>query len=328
MFYVYEWYIVDTGEIIYVGKGTRLRCKVRKHNKFFNDMIRRCNCDSRIIKTFDSEEDAFKYEYERVKELKSIGQCVCNIRDGGFGGDTSWWTDELRDAYSKNNVMKSEKQRKRMSEKNPMKIKSIAMKTNAQKRRAVIIGEKKYDSVKDAMDAEHVSYEVIANWCHKGINQRGELCRFKDSKQVVFTDKRYNKGGSRAVVFRGERYECIKDFAKEIGISERTASEWLHRGFNTLGEPCRYENDTREGLVFENRHIKRNKNRAKPIILDGVRYNNVLEASKKTGLKKTTIYSYLQGRRKCKHHTCIYDNQQPSQGNTDNSTLEGSTTNG
>ena len=55
MFYVYEWYVVESGEIFYVGKGTRNRYKVRKHNKFFNDFITRYNCDSRIIKEFKTE---------------------------------------------------------------------------------------------------------------------------------------------------------------------------------------------------------------------------------------------------------------------------------
>lgn len=326
MFYVYEWFVIDTGEIIYVGKGTRLRYKVRKHNKFFNDTINRYNCDSRIVKTFDSEKEAFKYEYERIKELKAVGQCVCNIYEGGFGGNVEWWTDELREKYSKNNVMKSETQRKRMSERNPMKNKDIAIKTNSQKRRPVIIGEKEYPSVKDAMDAENVCYDVIATWCRKGVNRRGEICRFKDTEQSVFTDKRYNKGGSKAVIFKNKRYECVKDFANAIGISENTAHAWLRRGFNTLGEPCRYVNDERE-LVFENRYKIASRNRAKPIILDGIRYKNVQEASEKTGMTKTSIYGYLQGRFKRGYHTCVYDNQQPSQGNTDNSTLEGSTTN-
>ena len=35
MFYVYEWFIKETDEIIYVGKGCRNRYKVRKHNRFF-----------------------------------------------------------------------------------------------------------------------------------------------------------------------------------------------------------------------------------------------------------------------------------------------------
>jgi hypothetical protein len=55
MYYVYEWYIIGTNEVIYVGKGTRLRYKVKKHNKLFNEMIRRFPCESRIVKEFENE---------------------------------------------------------------------------------------------------------------------------------------------------------------------------------------------------------------------------------------------------------------------------------
>ena len=110
MFYVYEWYIKETGEIIYVGKGCKNRYKVRKHNRLFNEMIKRYDCESRIVKRFDSEKEAFEYEFERVFQLKCIGQCVCNINKGGAGGVTNWWTDEKREQYSKNNVMKSKEQ--------------------------------------------------------------------------------------------------------------------------------------------------------------------------------------------------------------------------
>lgn len=34
MYYVYEWFVIETDEIFYVGKGTGRRFKVRKHNKF------------------------------------------------------------------------------------------------------------------------------------------------------------------------------------------------------------------------------------------------------------------------------------------------------
>ena len=40
-FYVYEWYIVDTNEVIYVGKGTGNRYKQTNRNKMFNDFIAR-----------------------------------------------------------------------------------------------------------------------------------------------------------------------------------------------------------------------------------------------------------------------------------------------
>ena len=64
MFYVYEWFDVKSGEIIYVGKGTKRRYKVRKHNKLFNECIAKSECDSRIIAEFSTEEEAFLYEQE------------------------------------------------------------------------------------------------------------------------------------------------------------------------------------------------------------------------------------------------------------------------
>lgn len=326
MYYVYEWFIVETGEVIYVGKGTGRRYKVRKHNRLFNEMIRRFECDSRIVKEFGTEREAFEFEFVRINEMHECGQCVCNIHNGGYGGTVEWWTDELLAHYSEINVMKSEEQRKRMSDNNPMKDKKIAEKTNSRKRKAVIIGEREYPSIKAVCEAYHTSSEVVATWCKKGVNAKGEKCKYKGLDQVDFTDKRYNKGGSRAVVYKDVRYECIKDFAIAIGIGERTASEWLKRGFNPDGIPCRYENDARE-LVFINKHVARNKAKSKPVIVNGVEYKSCEEASKALGIAKTTIYSYLQGIRKSTKYICKYGNQQPSRGNTDDSTPEGSTTN-
>ena len=103
MFYVYEWFIKNTNEIIYVGKGSKNRYKVRKHNYIFNEFIKRYNCDSRIVKYFESEKEAFAAEFDRINELKLIGQCVCNINAGGAGGTIEHWTEERRKTYSENN---------------------------------------------------------------------------------------------------------------------------------------------------------------------------------------------------------------------------------
>ena len=183
MFYVYEWYITDTQEIIYVGKGCRNRYKVTKHNKFFNEMIKRYNCQSRIIKKFENEKDAFDYEYIRINELKEKGQCICNIYEGGTGGTTSWWTDDLRKKYSENNDMKSEKQRERMKKNNPMSNNNIAEKTNGQKRRKVIIGNITYKSIKDAKQILGVSYSNLITWNKKGITPNGEKIEIEPQKQ-------------------------------------------------------------------------------------------------------------------------------------------------
>lgn len=182
MFYVYEWYIKNTNEVIYVGKGTKLRYTVRKHNKLFNEMIKRFDCDSRIIKTFTNEEDAFEYEYTRINELKSQNQCVCNIRYGGFGGTTNWWTDDLRKQYSKNNVMKSKEQRERMSKNNPMRNKDVAKKVATSKSRPVIIAGVEYPSVKKAHEILGFAVDTIQKWCINGVNSKGEKCSYKDGK--------------------------------------------------------------------------------------------------------------------------------------------------
>lgn len=183
MFYVYEWFIKETDEVIYVGKGCGKRYKVRKHNKFFNHMIKKYDCESRIVKEFENEKDAFDYEYIRIQELKKIGQCVCNIYDGGQGGTVSWWTDKLREDYSNYNVMKSENQRQRMKNNNPMSNPQIAEKTNGQKRRKVTIGNTTYNSIKDAKERLGISYSNIITWGKKGRTPDGQVCIIEPQKQ-------------------------------------------------------------------------------------------------------------------------------------------------
>lgn len=74
MFYVYEWFIVETGEIFYVGKGTGKRYQVKKRNQIFNSYLSNYNCDVRIIQYFDDEEESFRYEERRIEELKKLVQ--------------------------------------------------------------------------------------------------------------------------------------------------------------------------------------------------------------------------------------------------------------
>lgn len=319
MYYVYEWYIVESGEVIYVGKGCRNRYKVKKHNKLFNEMIKRFHCESRILKQFNDEKEAFEYEFLRINEMKNIGQCVCNIYNGGFGGSGEWWTEELRKKYSENNVMKSEKQRKRMSDNNPMKDKIIAEKNNRKKRKAVVIGNNEYPSILIACQAYNTTSDVIATWCKKGINRYGEICHYKGQKQIEFTDKRYNKGGSKSVVYKNVTYESIKDFAYDIGISETTANSWLKRGFSPDGIPCRYKDDNRE-IEFINRYTKRNKDKARTVIINNIEYSSCEMASKQLHIPKSTLYKYLKGTSHNPKYCCEYGNQKPRRRNTDNST--------
>lgn len=265
MFYVYEWFIKETNEVIYVGKGCNRRYKVTKHNKFFNDMIKRFECDSRIIKEFSTEKEAFDYEYERVKELKSIGQCVCNIYEGGRGGVISWWTEERKEWYSEHNVMKSQAQRERMSAKNPMKNSKVAN----------IVAEK----------------------------------------------------NRKPVIINGKRYEGVTFAAKELKVTDQTIVNWCRQGYDGLGNPCRYEGEEQKEIpLIKKLHPRATSPRA--VLIDGIRFETVKDGASYIGVSSTLLIRKIQANKPCKGHNCKYDNQQPSRTKSDNSSAEGSTTNG
>lgn len=260
MFYVYEWFIVETGEIIYVGKGHKNRWKVKKHNRLFNEMIKRFKCESRIVKEFDKEEDAFKYEHDRMIALKAKGQCVCNIKRGGDGGDTQWWSDERRKEYSENNVMKSQAQRERMSQKNPMKNKQVAK----------VVGEK-----------------------HK--------------RKVVVGDRIYNG---------------LIDVANKYKVTSNAITYWIERGYTPDHKPCYYYGENEPKVKIRTHAVN-----MKAVFVDDIRFDSVKEAAEYIGGKSTGLIEAIKHNRPYKGHMCKYDNQQPSQTKSDNSSLEGSETN-
>ena len=183
MFYVYEWYIKETGEIIYVGKGSKKRYLCKQHNNLFKEMIKRFECESRIVKYFNDEIEAFNYEYKRIEELKRKKQCVCNIYKGGFGGETQSWSDEKRKYYSEHNVMKLEKQRKRMSEQNPMKNPEIAKRVGIKHRKPFYIGNKLYHKLSEASEAYNVKIQTVKSWLDKGHNSKNEIAKYKYDNQ-------------------------------------------------------------------------------------------------------------------------------------------------
>jgi len=315
MYYVYEWYVKDTNEVFYVGKGCNNRYKnYWDRNEIFKEYYNKNECSSRIIREFENEKDAFDFEKQYIDELKSKNECRANIHIGGAGGCGKYWSEELRKDYSENNVMKRPEQRKRMSINNPMKNPEIAKRVKKQKSKKVIINNVEYESIKDVMNKYNTTWESINNWCLKGINPLGERCRFANEEQHELIG-RYNKGGCKSIKYKGITYEAVIDLCREINKSETAVHSWLKRGFDTEGNECRYIDDERTNLVFENRHAKRNKNKAKKIIINGVLYQSVADASKLLNIPKSTIYSYLQGKKHNPNIICAYDNQQPSQEN-------------
>jgi hypothetical protein len=218
--------------------------------------------------------------------------------------------------------MKSENQRNRMKKQNPMYDKDTALKSGKKHKRAVVIGDTEYDSVKSAALAYNTNNGIIQLWCKKGANRFGEKCRYKDEDQIVFQGKRFNKGGCRPLKYKGKHYETPKDLYEELGLSSTVVLRWLKIGFDPYGNPCRYDDDTRD-LTFT---IKRKAHH--PVIVNGVHYRTFAEAAKANGVSAQTIADLTNHKYTNPKYICEYDNQQPSQGNTENSTLKGSETNG
>lgn len=84
-YYVYEWYIEETNEIFYVGKGTGNRVtSMKNRNSYFKNIRKKYNCNYRILKYFQNENDAYNYELKRGLELKEIGQAKACYVLGNF----------------------------------------------------------------------------------------------------------------------------------------------------------------------------------------------------------------------------------------------------
>ena len=102
-YYVYEWFIVDTGEVFYVGKGKGNRYKkTTKRNKFFTNMYTTHRCDVRIVFNNLTEDEAFQKEKERIAYYReNTNFRLTNVTDGGEG--ISGWNppQEFRDKQSK-----------------------------------------------------------------------------------------------------------------------------------------------------------------------------------------------------------------------------------
>lgn len=86
-YYVYEWFIVPTDEVFYVGKGCGDRYKtLSKRNRFFLDMYRTHDCDVRFIETNLYEEDAYQLEYDTIRWYRDhTTYRLTNQTDGGDG---------------------------------------------------------------------------------------------------------------------------------------------------------------------------------------------------------------------------------------------------
>lgn len=87
IFYVYIWYVENTNEIFYVGKGKGKRYKqIARRNKFFTDMYNTHKCKVEIIFDHLTEKEAFDLEIEIIHLVRTYtNDRLTNQSDGGEG---------------------------------------------------------------------------------------------------------------------------------------------------------------------------------------------------------------------------------------------------
>lgn len=163
IFYVYEWFIIDTNEVFYIGKGTGDRCfEHKRRNKMFKDFYNSHNCDVRIVKNNLTEQKAFEIEKETISYYRNnTDYRLSNRTDGGNGGNThKHYSKEKMDEY----LLKSSKSRKgkvNQGENNPMYGKSYREGKNneellliSEKQRIGNLGQKRSDESKKKMSVK------------------------------------------------------------------------------------------------------------------------------------------------------------------------------
>lgn len=245
MFYVYEWFVVETGEVIYVGKGSRNRFKSKKKNKLLNRIIEKEKCDVRIVAYYESEIEAFEAERKRINYLKEQGQAICNKYVFSTGGVSYIWTEERRKEKSINNPMKNPEQRERMSKQNPMKNREVAERVNSQKRKPLYIGEEIYSCAKEASEKYNVSKSTIYSWVQNGKTSSGIKCGYIEKPKNTEDIKPEKETLSHTIIYDGKEFLCSKDAAKYAGVKcTSTITRWCKNGFSSTGVPCRFKDDT------------------------------------------------------------------------------------
>ena len=239
MFYVYEWYNVNTNEIFYVGKGTNNRYKqVSKRNALFKEYYENNECAPRMIKTFEYEADALQYEHSHIMELKQIGQCSCNLDAGGTGGLQFVWTPEMRKYWSNHNPMKRQEQRERMHNNNPMfntEIQKKVSKANSK----IVCYQGRETTCREIADSLHLHIATIQNWCKRGYDTQGESCYYKN-EYIVPNKKTTN---SKPIIIDGEWFPSLRAGADFLGVKDTSPlCRALKTSHKYKGHICEYAN--------------------------------------------------------------------------------------
>lgn len=241
-YYVYKWFNKETKQIFYIGKGCKNRYKqITKRNKLFKEYYSKHSCDVEIIKYFDNEEDAFRFEKQIILELKIKKQCFCNLDNGGNGGCNFVWTPEMRKYKSQYNPMKNQYQKERMSKNNPMKNPEIVNKVRNKLCKKIVLGNKIYDSAKQISDEYNINSSGIQYWLKRGYGRNQESCYYYGQNPKPFIIKNHETT-NKPVYIDGIYFKNVKSGAEYIGVWSESLIRAIKNKKRCKGHVCEYVN--------------------------------------------------------------------------------------
>lgn len=150
--------------------------------------------------------------------------------------------------------------------------------------------------------------------------QRKRMSENNPMKRPEIAQKVAQKNQNKIIIDNIE-YQSFKEACEEFNVSEVTMANWCKRGHTSDGKKCSYVNE-------EKRHDKIRRCTDRAVLVDDILFNTITDAAAYLDCASSNLGASLRkGKTIYKKHKIGYANQQPSQGNSDNSTLEGSTTN-
>ncbi|MBT2582961.1 hypothetical protein [Planococcus sp. ISL-109] len=79
-YYVYEWFIKETGQVIYLGKGTGSRYKNTKRNDYFNRLFEKFECDVKKDKLENQSCHEIEPRRTRLRTTSDIREPLIRIK--------------------------------------------------------------------------------------------------------------------------------------------------------------------------------------------------------------------------------------------------------
>lgn len=123
MFYTYIHFRKDDSKPFYVGKGSGNRhlSKVGR-NSHWKNIVNKHGFDSKIMASWECEQDAFEHERFLISCFKDIGIKLVNLTDGGEGASGAIRTSEQKKRYSQTTWKHTDRAKQEMmGELNPAK---------------------------------------------------------------------------------------------------------------------------------------------------------------------------------------------------------------